>query len=80
MVRMSQTYRLHARPVVAATTPSLSENCQIGPSTRWRVPRESTSSEEQMEIDAFWRDAARPTLWLDGPRNLKKIKLILLCL
>jgi hypothetical protein len=34
------------------------------------VPRESTSSKEQMEIDALSRDAARPVLRPDGPRNL----------
>jgi hypothetical protein len=59
---MSQTYRLHARPAVVSRAPTLSENFESGPSRRCRVPRDSTSSEEQMEIDAFWGG--------DGGRNL----------
>jgi hypothetical protein len=67
---MSQTYRLHARPAVVSRAPTLSENFESGPSRRCRVPRDSTSSEEQMEIDAFWGGGARPALRPDGGRNL----------
>jgi hypothetical protein len=69
-VRMSQTYRLHARPAAVSRAPTLSENFESGPSRRCRVPRDSTSSEEQMEIDAFWGGGARPALRPDGGRNL----------
>jgi hypothetical protein len=67
---MSQTYRLHVRPAVVSRAPTFSENFESGPSRRCRVPRESTSSEEQMEIDAFWRGGARPALQPNGGRNL----------
>jgi hypothetical protein len=67
---MSQTYRLHARPAAVSRAPTLSENFESGPSRRCRVPRDSTSSEEQMEIDAFWRGGARLALRPDGGRNL----------
>jgi hypothetical protein len=67
---MSQTYRLHARPAAVSRAPTFSENFESGPSRRCRVPRENTSSEEQMEIDAFWRGGARPALQPDGGRNL----------
>jgi hypothetical protein len=67
---MSQTYRLHARPAVVSRAPTLSENFESGPSRRCRVPTDSTSSEEQMEIDAFWGGGARPALRPDGGRNL----------
>jgi hypothetical protein len=69
-VRMSETYRLHARPTAVSRAPTFSENFESGPSRRCRVPRQSTSSEEQMEIDAFWRGGARPALQPDGGRNL----------
>jgi hypothetical protein len=69
-VKMSQTYKLHARPAAVSRAPTLSENFESGPSRRCRVPRDSTSSEEQMEIDAFWGGGARPALRPDGGRNL----------
>jgi hypothetical protein len=77
---MSQTYKLHAGPAAVIRAPTLNENSRIGPSTRCRMPRESMSSKEQMEIDAFWQDGARPALRPDGTRNIFIKKLILLCL